>query len=85
MLEMYDIEEKAFEYMSNNGIKPRFVLLDTATLKEFSKSLAPKEKIEFLTDSAEEPPNVSVVHLLADIDLKILEVNTPDRLFEVVG
>lgn len=80
-----DIEKKVTDYVMATGRHPRFVLLDSASFRAFSQSFAPKEKIEFLTDSSPEPPVLTSIHLAPNIDLQILEVNINSHLFEVAG
>ena len=85
MISQYDIEDKAFEYLNATGVKPRFVLLDSASYEALSKQFVAKEKFELLTDSTPEPPRITHVHLHSNIIVEILEVNVKSTLFEVVG
>lgn len=87
MVTQIEIEEKAFDYWTNNNRAPRFVLLDKAQYDRLSESFRAKERVVPL--SGEGITDISAPKLAYMVTgsgmMQILSVDTTENLFEVVG
>lgn len=83
MITLDQIEEKVSDHFVTYGMNkpPRFILLDKKSYKNLCKSLKPKERVQ--------DPNIKSVKVskinAGGAELEVLEVNTSQKLFEVVG
>lgn len=76
-----EIGEKVTAYVADKGEGPRYILLDNKSHKEFIKAWEPIEKIN---TSSSKKSGIFVLYIQS-YELKVLKVDTKDRLVEVVG
>lgn len=80
------VENKVIKYIADHGKEPKYVLMDTATYRGFSKSFLPKEKI---SPDPEDTVNATLSKLfIQGTSLDVLEVTNTKvglELLEVVG
>lgn len=82
---MQEAEQAVGEYINRvTEILPKYILMDTTTLEDFSKTFYPRERIPTLNSAF--PPKIKMLKLnSAPWGIEVKEVVSATPVFEVVG
>ncbi len=79
------IEDAVIQYITDKCDKPKFVLMDEKSYKQYTESFIPREKVDLALPDEAKDSAPGKIYTTIKCSVEILEVKSDKAIFEVIG